>query len=438
MGKQLTVILVLWLVTTANAQKASLSFKQIDSTTYALYLKQDWKPLLALGKESRAAGIDFYYLKVRMGIAFFKENKMLNAIQLLEEAYTIDTYDVVVQEYLYWAYRYSGLLLESRLFYDKMNKNLKESINLEYPFVSSLSLNVLATNNVDYDALLKADTNSEDGDVRLFPENYQLYSLGLSHPLSKRVSLFHQLSVMPTTSIQQENSGGLLENQVYKGNETRYYVDVTVALGNRWYLDTFMHIVYGDYDNLNVDTTIPVGGPGRATSSSSTINYSDIVFGGSLSKASYFMRNTINFSVSNLNGYNQFQAGYNMALYPLGSTLFVPFGGIQYQNEDPDSNTVFTGGLSVNTEKFSIVGYGTVGDMHNFTANNGAVLYNQAATVLNEFGAVVQFFTKNSTIKVGYSFMELEDNYYTENLDSTSKVFTFNQQNITAGITWKF
>ena len=76
--------------------------------------------------------------------------------------------------------------------------------------------------------------------------------------------------------------------------------------------------------------------------------------------------------------------------------------------------------------------------MHNFTANNGAVLYNQAATALNEFGAVVQFFTKNSTIKVGYSFMELEDNYYTENLDSTSKVFTFNQQNITAGITWKF
>ena len=438
MGKQLTVILVLWLVTAANAQKASLSFKQVDSTTYALYLKQDWKPLLALGKESRAAGIDFYYLKVRMGIAYFKENKMLNAIKLLEEAYAVDTYDVVVQEYLYWSYRYSGLLLESRLFYDKMNKKLKESINLEYPFVSSLSLNVLATNNVDYDALLKADTNSEDGDIRLFPENYQLYSLGLSHPLSKRVNLFHQLSVMSTTSVQQGNSEGLLENQTYKGSETRYYADVTVALGNRWYLDTFIHVVYGDYDNLNADTTIPVGGPRRATSTSSTINYSDIVFGGSLSKASYFMRNTINVSVSNLNGYNQFQAGYNMALYPLGSTLFVPFGGIQYQNEDPDSSTVFTGGLSVNTEKFSIVGYGTVGDMHNFTANNGAVLYNQAATALNEFGAVVQFFTKSSTIKVGYSFMELEDNYYTENLDSTSKVFTFNQQNITAGITWKF
>ena len=50
-----------------------------------------------MGKQSRIEGIDFYYLKVRMGIAYFKENKMLSAIQLLEEAYAVDTYDVVVQ-----------------------------------------------------------------------------------------------------------------------------------------------------------------------------------------------------------------------------------------------------------------------------------------------------------------------------------------------------
>jgi len=34
--------------------------------------------------------------------------------------------------------------------------------------------------------------------------------------------------------------------------------------------------------------------------------------------------------------------------------------------------------------------------------------------------------------------MEMEDNYYNENFDLTSKIFGFNQQNIIAGITWKF
>jgi len=441
MGKQIICIAVLLLMVTANAQEKPLSYKQVDSTTYALYLKQDWKPIIAMGKQSRTEGIDFYYLKVRMGIAYFKDNKMLSAIQLLEEAYKVNSYDVVVQEYLYWAYRYSGLELESRLFYSKMDKKLKEQIKLDLPFVTSLDFNMLATNNLDYDEMLLTDSNSNNNDIRFLPKNYQLFSLGMSHPLSKKVNLNHQLSLMPTNSVQQENEGGSLVNKSYSGSESRYYANVTIALGNRWYFDTFLNVIFGKYDNLDDDNTVvSVGGGPRwaSSSSSSTIRYTDVVFGGSITKASYFVRNTVNVSVSNLNGLNQFQAGYSFSLYPLGSTLIVPFGSIQYQNQDPDSNVVLTGGLAYSTDKFSITGFGTVGELNNFVVSNGAIIYNQSATALNEFGASLQFFGKNSIIKVGYSFMEMEDNYYNDNFDKITKTFNFNQQNIIAGITWKF
>ncbi len=79
MGKHVVCIVILWFVSTSFAQKPSLSITYVDSITYTLYLKQDWKPIIALGKQSRAEGIDFYYLKVRMGIAYFKENKMFSA-----------------------------------------------------------------------------------------------------------------------------------------------------------------------------------------------------------------------------------------------------------------------------------------------------------------------------------------------------------------------
>ena len=196
MGKQIILIIALCFLTAAKAQKKPLSYKQVDSTTYAYYLKQDWKPLLEMGKKSRADGIDFYYLKVRMGIAYFKDDKMFSAIRLLEEAYAVDSYDVVVQEYLYWAYRYAGLVLESRLFYNKMSKKLKDQINLDLPFVTTLDVSILATNNVDYDDMLKTDASSEDNDIRFFSENYQLYSLGMSHPFSKSVNLYHRYSVI--------------------------------------------------------------------------------------------------------------------------------------------------------------------------------------------------------------------------------------------------
>lgn len=426
MGKHLVCIVFLWFVATANAQQSSLSVKQVDSTTYALFLKKDWKPIIELGKKSRAEGIDFYYLKVRMGIAYFKENKMFSAIQLLEEAYALDSYNAVVQDYLYWAYRYSGLEMESRLFYTKMSKEIKAKIKLDLPIVSDISFKVLTTNNSNYDKLLQPKNNTQTDYISVIPKNYQMYSVGLSHPISKRLNLFHQFTMMPATSVQQKRVESVLKNETYKAIEYRYYADVTVALGNRWYLDTYLNIISGDYDNLNTE------------SSDSKITYNDMVFGGAITKASYFIRNSINVSVSNLNSYNQFQVGYTMSLYPLGSTTVVPFGSLQYKSQDSDSNFVFTGGLAVTIDKISLTGFGTMGNMNNFIANNGAIIYNQPATALNELGGSFKYFGKNSILKVGYSFMKMEANYYDNNLEITSKTFGFNQQNLTAGITWIF
>ena len=87
MGKQIILIIVLCFLTAAKAQKKSLSYKQVDRTTYAYYLKQDWKPLLEMGKKSRADGIDFYYLKVRMGIAYFKLRNYDSALDRFMFAY---------------------------------------------------------------------------------------------------------------------------------------------------------------------------------------------------------------------------------------------------------------------------------------------------------------------------------------------------------------
>lgn len=425
MEKNIVCIVLLWFVATANAQKSSLSMQKVDSTSYALFLKQDWKTLIALGKQSRAEGIDFYYLKVRMGIAYFKDNKMFSAIQLLEEAYALDPNNPVVQDYLYWAYSYGGLEMESRLFYTKMSKELKAKMKLDLPVVSDISFNVLATNNLDYDELLKS-TNAQSDHIRIIPKNYQMYSVGMSHPILKRLNVFHQFTMMPATSEQQIRDESVLDNETYRAMEYRYYADVTLSLGNRWYLDSYVHIISGNYDNLN------------AESSDSDITYSDMVFGGAITKASYFIRNSINMSVSNLNGYNQFQMGCTMSLYPLGSTALVPFGSIQYKNQDSKSNLVFTGGVSVTIDKIALTGFGTVGNMNNFIASNGAIVYNQPATALNEFGANFKYFGKQSILKVGYSFMNMEANYYNVNFELTSSTFGFNQQNITAGITWIF
>jgi hypothetical protein len=127
-----------------------------------------------------------------------------------------------------------------------------------------------------------------------------------------------------------------------------------------------------------------------------------------------------------------------MSIYPLGSTAVVPFGSLQYKNQESESNLIFTGGIEVTIDKISLTGFGTLGNMNNFIANNGAIVYNQPATGLNEFGGTFKYFSKHSILKVGYSYMNMEANYYNSNFEITSNTFRFNQQNITAGITWIF
>jgi len=177
MGKNIGLIFCLLAGLNLYAQDNTLSYKKIDSTTYALFINENWRSLIDLGKESKKEGVDFYYLKVRMGIAYFKEGKMLSAIKYLEEAYRLNTFDLVVQDYLYWAYRSGGMLLESDLFYKKMDKELAATISNKLHFISALDVSVVATENVDYEAMLVENQVSNSETFRFFPKDYQLLML---------------------------------------------------------------------------------------------------------------------------------------------------------------------------------------------------------------------------------------------------------------------
>jgi len=431
MEKKIGLIFCFLFVLNSYAQKSSFSFKAVDSISYALFLKQDWKTLIELGKDAKSEGINFYYLKVRMGISYFKKGKMLIAMKYLEEAYELNQYDVVVQDYLYWTYRYTGMFLESDVFYKKMDEELKADLNHKLHIVSAIDVGVVATNNVDYDAMLSENNISSSYNSRVLPKNYQLYMLGLNHRFSNSTNFYHRITVMPVASVLQQNVNNAIVNSSFQGTETRYYADATFALQNKWYLDTYLGLFFGSFDEFDFTSITPVNANNKT-------KYTDVLFGASVSKLCYYFRNTANISYSNLGVFDQFQVGYTLSLYPFGNTLLVPFGSVQYQNESTDSlnesHLVYTGGLSINTKNVTLTAYVNSGEMHNFNSNNGAVIYNQSAIGLNEYGAILRLHLNKATVKVGYSFMNMEDYYFSEELTQT--IYKFNQQNLIAGFTW--
>ena len=74
MGRgRLLIILILLITSTAKSQQ-SVDFRQVDSSMYAHTLAGNWDEVIRIGKTSLQNEIDYFYLRLRMGIAYFNIN----------------------------------------------------------------------------------------------------------------------------------------------------------------------------------------------------------------------------------------------------------------------------------------------------------------------------------------------------------------------------
>ncbi|MBN2482093.1 MAG: hypothetical protein JXB19_10155, partial [Bacteroidales bacterium] len=53
-------------------QQEKLTYAEVNSQTYQLYLDRDWHALIKVGKHALREGIDYYYLRMRIGIAYYE------------------------------------------------------------------------------------------------------------------------------------------------------------------------------------------------------------------------------------------------------------------------------------------------------------------------------------------------------------------------------
>ncbi len=92
-----------------------LDFKQINTESYRLYLAQEWDSLISLGKHALKQDVDFYYLRMRMGIARYDQKKYRQAGIHFRKALEFNQDDPVALEYLYYAYLFSGQIEQAKL-----------------------------------------------------------------------------------------------------------------------------------------------------------------------------------------------------------------------------------------------------------------------------------------------------------------------------------
>jgi len=124
------IILFSFTMITARAQ-LSYNHRQVDSITYANTISENWDEVIRLGKYALQHDIDYFYLRLRMGIAYFNKENYRAAGTHLRIAEELNPEHGLTKSYLYHAYMYSGCDDEAAFLAGTMSERMQERSGID-------------------------------------------------------------------------------------------------------------------------------------------------------------------------------------------------------------------------------------------------------------------------------------------------------------------
>ncbi|MCX6182192.1 MAG: hypothetical protein NT150_09720 [Bacteroidetes bacterium] len=269
----LIVSFLLLFAVSAYSQQ-TINTQVVAKRSYGMYLKHQWPELIAYGDSVLKLGFDYYYIRMRMGIAYYELKKFREAEPHFKKAIEFNSGEDLAYEYLYYIYVFTDRFEESRKWTERMSPVLKSK---------------LKTDSLPVVDLMEVEAGGKVSSYSNVP-NASFFQVGLNHYVGNKFSLFHSY-----TYYGQSNS--------YWGvSQHQYYLGASVPLKNNWQFSPSLHYIYRS-------TTV---------SSASTSGYN---FVGSAMATKHLKKIDASFgsTVLWLDSVYQFQHNAALTYFPLGN-----------------------------------------------------------------------------------------------------------------------
>jgi hypothetical protein len=460
----LTVVFALWAFSFYSQE--SVNFKTVDSTTYSLYTGGEWKKLLENGRKGIKQGVDYYYLRMRMGLANYNAGQYIFSAKHFSRALDFNHSDWPAKYYLYASYLYSGKQDMARKLTNSFSKAQKEKLGIKKKTLSGLLFfgGYMFTNNHEKNASLNLLQGDDLYAEHLLIGPQAVLNTGLDMHLSPSVNLFVGYTYLATqqkkrfqyvldryyrSSTTPLPGGGYQHNyevsreirdDTYDGNITQseMYLNGKVQLEKGLAFNLFGNILFIGLDQ--VDATL-VSSIRRDTLAYNAVEnrYISIDFeefdysfreydtsfvnwlaGFNLQKDFNFLIAAFGASYARLYAADLFQTDLIFTYYPLGNLSFYgQTGGIYlYETDsDPEQRSAFSfyQMLGVKLQKkLWIEGRFYSGDMRNMNINQGAVVFNMPEKVNFMTGIkLLIFVNEHILVDLRYTFSDKSGSYYT-------------------------
>jgi hypothetical protein len=433
-----------------NGPQAGMNTLEVDRQTHALLMEEDWSGLTELGEAALRQGIDYYFLRYRLGIAWYNRQNYHRAVRHLRQAWEQTPGDERLLEYLYYSMVYAGRDFEARHLAHRFSASRRQELRI-YPGkpVQRLLL-TFDMGSQDNDHILSGfsvDPEAADGS-QFLSRSHRGMQLGLLHPAGRSLSVYHAY-----THIRKEHFAYFLSDGIESLNArsrselNQYYFSVI------WRLAADLRLVAGvHYLHIRLPATneqVPATNeqvPGmQEVVAIPAASMNDVT--GSLSLYRDFTYFTLGLSghAARLNSGRQWQGDLLAAVYPLGNQHLYSVSVVSLQHEEgPGGGTadrlVFQQRLGVRaTSRLWLEASAGLGDMSNFIRYDGALVYNAMDEVTRQLGfrATLEAWPDLGVFVAGYMTRH-RSRFMPAGGEEPENPFTYSGQTFTGGITWSF
>ncbi len=357
------------------------SLLRTDSLTYALYLNKEWKALLTETNKALREGVDFYYLRVRAGIAAYELKNYRLAAMHLAKAYEWNTSDELVNYWYYYALLMGSRSDEANALSEYFSPQFMQRMEIRPKSgVNFLTAEAQVSVNTGHASLLEdAIGGSSYIAYRNVLKRQAYKGFGIDHRVAPRLYAFQAISHLGIDRMQMFRSPTLDYQYESSAWQFQYYLQGRYLLAKGWSVTSAATLLWGS----TLSHWLSFNNSGVPLRNASTYRISDGFLSASVAKELPRLRPRLSVSYGKVSGYRQLQATGQMLLYPAGNPNFYLSASysLHHDESDPELKTIFSPRAGLKTGPLWWSAGGSTGVMKNFSASDGYVVYNMSESI---------------------------------------------------------
>lgn len=406
-----------------------MSVDIINDKMSAMFDENDWYQLISYGENAVRKGYDFFFLRARLGIAYYETENYYKAIPNLERALEIGYDNASVLEDLYYCYLFTGREDDRNYVFKKLPKNKRKRLKpLENPIADNLLVyyGTGISNDADKNGSVDLDGNQNYYGEQTLTGNELYLNVGLNQLPVNFLNVKYDFSYLKTDKTKQIMYSNEMITNDYPEYQSRFYNSYNIRISPGFivspagqYIGKKYSTVYAEYDSTVIYSKDSAKYFYSISEQEKLLN--NFVFSLDISKYITKFKFGLNGSFSYLNDQHQYQYGFSFRVFPFREPNFFSFTNVIMHNQNDIANLIIDQSFGGNVKyKFFYELFATFGKMSNYNEHNGFRVYN--TDVINyKFGFETKyFFTDNFSGKFIYSYQSRERNYLTNTLNPES------------------